>query len=79
MLKLIRIFVLGVFNKLEEASDLRKFDSMVLNIKSAVAAFLICFLLAFLLIHSPLNSEPYTPESEERNSIIDKLLNFFEE
>jgi hypothetical protein len=77
ILEFFRIMHIGMRDVEMLPSDMRKYESWTLNIKSGTIAFLICSILMYTVISSSLGSQPYNPNESNKRTYIDDLIDYF--
>ena len=76
ILEFFRIMHIGMKDVEMQPSDMRKYESWTLNIKSAVIALIICISLMSVVFTSSLGSQQYNGEKVEK-TYIDQLIDYF--
>jgi hypothetical protein len=76
ILEFFRIMHIGMRDVEMLPSDMRKYESWTLNIKSAVIALIICISLMSIVFTSSLGSQQYNGEKVEK-TYIDQLIDYF--
>jgi hypothetical protein len=76
ILEFFRIMHIGMRDVEMLPSDMRKYESWTLNIKSAVIALLICTSFMSVVFTTSIGSQPYDGEKVEK-TYIDQLIDYF--
>jgi hypothetical protein len=76
ILEFFRIMHIGMRDVEMLPSDMRKYESWTLNIKSAVIALFICASFMSVVFTTSIGSQPYDGEKVEK-TYIDQLIDYF--
>ena len=79
LFEFFRIMNIGMKDVEMQPSDMRKYESWTLNIKSGTIALLICSILMYTVLTSSLGSEAYNPDESSKKTYLDNVIDYFTE